>query len=155
MIKHCIFLSFLFLVSCGERKSQISGTDYTSAKDTARVNVQAEKSVIHEKVNNESSPQGFDRDYNVFKADMNHKIEENKREIENLKENIAAAKDGVPAYYYDRIKRAETKNDELLRRLNKFSEKESAKWEDFKRDLNRDVDELKNSIMELNKKDKK
>src|SRR2546423_368444 len=137
MTKPCFFLSFLLLVSCGERKSQVSGTDHATTVDSTRANVHTEKNVIHENAIEESSPQTFDRKYNAFKAEVNHKIEKNKRDIAKLKEKIASEKEGVPAYYYDRIKRAETKNDELSRRLDKFTEKESAKWEDFKRDLNR------------------
>jgi hypothetical protein len=157
MNKIALALTCCLLFSCGEKKTNNQNSvNQGSGGSSTGSTITMEKPADDKTDARESTPaETVSRQYLAFKKEVNQKIDENKKEIERLKEKIAGKKEGVDAYYFDRVKRVEKKNADLSRRLDRFNEKASVKWEEFKRDITHDMDDLRSSIDDLFQEDKK
>lgn len=100
-------------------------------------------------------------DYSVevsnFKKEAELKIDQNKKEIDDLKEERATKKNArEKEIYNERITELKRRNDVLRDRLHNYNEeKRTEKWESFKREFNHDMDELGTSIKDVFRDNKK
>lgn len=90
-----------------------------------------------------------------FKNESNKKIVNNEKIISDIKMQIAKAEKTTKTEYEKLAAGLEKKNREMKKKLNKVNEKGKEKWQVFKRDFNRDLDDLNKSIDDLLEKSKK
>ena len=90
-----------------------------------------------------------------YKNETNKKIVNNEKIISDIKMQIAKAEKTSKTEYEKVTAGLEKKNREMKKKLNEFDEKGKEKWQVFKRDFNRDLDDLNKSIDALIEKTKK
>lgn len=93
--------------------------------------------------------QELEADRAQFKADVDARIAENKKEIAELKEKMKKEKKEAKANYEASINDLEKKNDEMKARLDENKADSKEKWDSFKAEFNHDMDELGHSIKDL------
>lgn len=84
-----------------------------------------------------------------FNAAVNARIEENKKEIAELRARMKEEKKEARERYEASINDLEKKNDEMKARLDNNKEESKEKWDSFKTEFNHDMDELGHSIKDL------
>jgi hypothetical protein len=87
-----------------------------------------------------------------FKEETNLKISKLDKDIAALKLKIANVTGTTKDEYQKTVTGLENKSQELKGRLDNFKYREGVKWNDFKQEMNRDIDRLGNSISDLSKK---
>ena len=80
-----------------------------------------------------------------FRADLNRRIEKNKKDIQALKEYAQN----------ESVADLEKRNERLRKKLEDYKDDSKDSWQSFKREFNHDMDELGNSINDLFKDNKK
>ncbi len=91
-----------------------------------------------------------------FRKESDEKITANEKLISDIKESIAKDKKSVKAAYKEQIAVLEQKNSDMKKRLSEYKEEEgNEKWQSFKREFNRDMDELGNSLKDFTVDNKK
>jgi chromosome segregation ATPase len=89
-------------------------------------------------------------EYNAYKSEVEQKIAENKTRIDQLREEMKAKKKDTRETYKAQIDTLEQRNNELRMQIinyNIASSKE--RWNEFKKELDRDLDSLGESIRDL------
>jgi hypothetical protein len=89
-----------------------------------------------------------------FKEELNARIIEFEHEIAALKIEIANGTNATKAEFKKQIADLEQRNLILKNKLENFREKESTKWHAFKKEMNRNADDLGKAIKDLGKKNK-
>lgn len=84
-----------------------------------------------------------------FRADLNKRIEKNKKDIQSLKSEAQNKKENNRKKYNDAITDLEKGNERLLMKLNDYKDDSKDTWQNFKREFSHDLDELTNAITEL------
>ena len=90
-------------------------------------------------------------EYEAYKADVNERIAENDRRIASLREDMKNSKKEVKKEYRDQVDKLEVKNNELKKEIGEFENTSDEKWQAFKREFNRDMDELGKAFENLGK----
>ncbi|MFZ1703120.1 MAG: hypothetical protein WAT79_02175 [Saprospiraceae bacterium] len=118
-----------------------SGCDSPAQKvDTAQDDViQAEENLTDAKNN-------YTEEIANFKQESNEKITAYEIMIADLKVEMKDAKKDVKASYDKQIAALEQKNLEMKRRMNDYQDDGVDKWQSFKTEFNRDMEELGNSL---------
>lgn len=112
------------------------------------VNESAEE-VQQDHTRDEQIKQELAADRADFNAAVNARIEENKREIAELRERMKEEKKEARERYEASINDLEKRNDEMKARLDNNKEESKEKWNSFKAEFNHDMDELGHSIKDL------
>jgi hypothetical protein len=84
-----------------------------------------------------------------FRADLNKRIEKNKKDIRSLKSEAQNQKENNRKKYNDAITDLGKRNDRLLMKLGDYKDDSKDNWQNFKREINHDIDELTNAITDL------
>ena len=84
-----------------------------------------------------------------FRADLNKRIEKNKKDIRSLKSEAQNQKENNRKKYNDAITDLGERNDRLLMKLGDYKDDSKDNWQNFKREINHDLDELTNAITDL------
>ncbi len=90
-----------------------------------------------------------------FRADLNRRIEKNKKDIQALKEDAKNKKEESRKKYNESVADLEKRNERLRKKLEDYKDDSKDSWQSFKREFNHDMDELGNSINDLFKDNKK
>ena len=89
-----------------------------------------------------------------FKRDNDKEIADNERNIIELRKEVNGVDSRYRAKYNVRIDEFERRNNELRDRVNNYKDAGDEKWEEFKKDMKRDMDDLnasrKNIIIKNN-----
>ena len=85
----------------------------------------------------------------AYKANILERIARNEERIAQLREKKKSSGKGMDEMYQMRIETLEKRNAELKEKINNYEGSDKAKWEEFKREFNHDMDELGKSIKEL------
>lgn len=132
------FMSLL-LVSCNNSPKAKEGELENAQEDV----VDAEAALQQSKLDSVS-------DYNTFKASIELKLVENQRQIDELKATIIDSKDSNKLMYSKQLVKLEEKNEELKTKLQDYDQQgTSEKWELFKVEFNKDMDDLGKSISNI------
>jgi hypothetical protein len=96
----------------------------------------------------------YEEEWVKFKNEQEERLKENENEIARYKENSAKMKKSDRADYDTRIANLEERNRDLRRRIDEYNnesdkEKRHARWEEFKREFNHDMDELGHAFKDL------
>jgi len=135
------FMSFtiLFLVGCNNSPKAKEG-ELENAKEDV---VDAEAALQQSKLDSVS-------DYNTFRTSIETKLVENQRQIDEQKATINASKDSNKAMYTEQLAKLEEKNEKLKAKLQDYDQQgTSEKWELFKVEVNKDIDDLGKSISNM------
>ena len=115
--------------------------------ETAKENVtEANQDLVNQQQINEA-------DWKVFKAESEAKIVANEQQIEEVKAKMnkpGATFDGI---YKTRIEKLQATNTDLRSRINNYDANQTG-WDVFKKDFNRDIDELGKNIKDVFNSDK-
>ena len=84
--------------------------------------------------------------FNKYKNSIQIKLVENEKLIANLKANIKDKDRKTQTLYYKQLENLQLKNTTLKLKIENYKQGPSQKWELFKVDFNRDLDELGKSI---------
>lgn len=96
-----------------------------------------------------------DEEWRNFKSETEVKIKENETRLVELRAKVKKPGGGVvDTVRVNRITNLEQKNAELRSKMNRY-ETEKSDWESFKREFNRDMDELGKSIKDFTEDNKK
>lgn len=132
------FISFL-VVSCNNSPKAKAGELENAQEDV----VEAENALQQSKIDSVS-------DYNTYKESIELKLDENQRLISEMKITINASNDSNKAKYEKQLAKLEEKNEELKDKLQNYDQQgTSEKWELFKVEVNKDMDELGKSISNM------
>jgi len=91
-----------------------------------------------------------DFEFKKFKKECQTKIRDNEKRISVLKTKISRFHSGEKAEYQKNLRGLEQKNAGLKRKLANYNEKHQDKRMSFKRDLERDIDEVGEALRNFN-----
>jgi len=90
-----------------------------------------------------------DYEFQKFKKECQAKIRNNEKRISELKAKISRFSTRERAEYQRNLRVLEQKNAGLKRKLANYKEKQQDKWMSFKRDIDRDIDEVGNQLRDF------
>lgn len=93
-----------------------------------------------------------DARYQEYKHEQERRIKENDDRIEELRAKIDKADERMREEYRQRISDLKDKNERLRTRMNEYKHESDAKWEEFKKEWNHDMDELGNALKDFSVK---
>lgn len=88
-------------------------------------------------------------EFNKYKKSIEKKLQENERVIADLKENDNSKTKSEEELYFKKLDKLELKNAELKSKIDNYKEGPEQKWELFKVDFNKDMDDLGKSISNM------
>ena len=90
-----------------------------------------------------------DFEFQKFKKECQSKIRNNEKRISELKVKISRFSTRERAEYQRNLRVLEQKNAGLKRKLANYKERQQDKWMSFKRDIDRDIDEVGNQLRDF------
>jgi hypothetical protein len=146
LIKSIVMFSFisLFVISC-KNSPEAKETELEEAKEEV---VTAEADLEQAKADSIAN-------FTAFKNSINLKIEENESKIQTLIKNNKAAKNKNTDLYSKELEKLQERNLELKKKLVDYEYGPDVKWELFKVEVNKDIDELGKSISNMAEKNSK
>lgn len=85
-------------------------------------------------------------EFNKYKSNIQFKLVENDKIITDLKSKIKDFDKNKQTSYYKQIEKLQLRNTELKLKIENYKQGPSQKWELFKMDFNKELDELGKSI---------
>jgi chromosome segregation ATPase len=132
--------------------SIFTGCDMSNDKvDDAQADVQEAKQDLktaQNKANEQAEKDARDEQWRIFKADAEAKIADNDARITELRGKLNSSGRTMSNVHENRIKTLEDQNKDLRNRMYSYENNQSD-WEVFKREFNRDMDALGNSIRDF------
>lgn len=102
----------------------------------------------------EKANQEYQQDILNYKKENETRIATNDHLISDFKVRIANEKKAVKDEYNKKIAELEQKNTDTRRKLDEYKAESKEKWESFKSEFNRDMDELGTALSNLTVKNK-
>jgi uncharacterized protein YcfL len=133
-----LFLMALLLVSC-------SSSAQKGDKEQEKI-IEAEKKAAAADAELENARQEYLIELSKFRDETSLKVERNNQMISDLKKQAVSEKQTINSESEARIQQLEKRNSELKDRLDKFDDTNQGDWERFKAELNRDFNDLGESI---------
>ncbi len=81
-----------------------------------------------------------------FKRDNDEEIASNERRILELRKDVKDVDARYRGKYNTRIDELEHRNNDLRDRVNNYKDAGDERWEEFKKDMKRDMDDLRSSL---------
>jgi phosphoenolpyruvate-protein kinase (PTS system EI component) len=91
----------------------------------------------------------LDKDMKAFRKKTFDKIADNKVQIAELKLAIEKDKSAMKTIHQKQIVELQARNNDLKMRLDNYKGEGEDKWEDFKKELDHDMNEIGNSLKDL------
>jgi phosphoenolpyruvate-protein kinase (PTS system EI component) len=91
----------------------------------------------------------LDKDMKAFRKKTFDKIADNKVQIAELKLAIEKDKSAMKTIHQKQIVELQARNNDLKMRLDNYNGEGEDKWEDFKKELDHDMNEIGNSLKDL------
>ncbi|MEI7508686.1 MAG: hypothetical protein WCJ62_04400 [Flavobacterium sp.] len=88
-------------------------------------------------------------DFNKYKESIENKLVENEKKITELKAKNTSKDKSSHLLYVNQLDKLEMKNSELKHKIEDYKQGPEQKWELFKIDFNKDVDDLGKSISNM------
>lgn len=127
LIMSMAFGVVMFMASCG------------SPSHNAKA---AEEEVTKAEQDLKTAQMNYAEEVELFRAEVNKKIAQNKKEIADINVKIAASGDDAKAKYKTQIAELEEKNEALNKRMRAYKSDSRKDWEAFKSEFNKDMDNL-------------
>ena len=126
---------------------------FTSCDNAAQKVVKAEENVVDAEKDLQMAEKEYLADVEQYKLLSAEKIAANDRSIAEFNARIEQEKKEVRADYKAKIKSLETKNSDMKKKMDEYRVEGKDKWELFKTEFGKDMDELGESISNFGKKD--
>lgn len=91
----------------------------------------------------------FEKEWQQFKSDAEIRINSNEQKIADFKAAMKTTTAKFKAKYENEVLTLEQNNIELRKKLNEYKYEGKNNWEVFKRDFNREVDTVVNSLNDI------
>lgn len=127
-------------MNAAEENVEEAKEEVTEAKEELREAKHEENMVVEQTE--------MQKEWKVFKTDMNVKITKNKETIDELKVKMKKPGKIMDAAYAKRIENLEAKNENLRTRLDEFENKQTDR-DKFKREFDHDMGKLGNALKDL------
>ncbi len=88
-------------------------------------------------------------DFNKYKESMEKKLAENEKLIADLKSKNTSKDKSTQALYVNQLDKLEMRNGELKHKIEVYKQGPEQKWELYKVDFNKDMDDLGKSISNM------
>lgn len=122
---------------------------FISCSDTAKKAEDKKEAAVQEA---QKEVEELQKEYDLFKKDMRQKLEANEQKMSDLKEQ-ANALTGEAKRELDRsIDSLETRNKEIRNKLEEKGDKVYENWEDFKKEMESDLDGLADAFKNFGRK---
>ncbi len=132
------FITLIIIASCQSNEKEV--TENEENVQDAKTNV----TVAEEKLNQARLDSA--NDYILFKKETEIKLKENDVKIADLKAKMKENKKAIQIKYQKKLDELNAKNLKLHEEIQQYKESDKSKWNIFKREFNRKLDELGNSI---------
>lgn len=142
-----VLVAAAIITSC-----QSSGNKVETAQDKVR---DAKEKVVSAKSDLIIAQQDSNAEYQKFKKESDEKINAHQKSIAEFKARIATEKKEARAKYEMEIALLEQKNTDLKKKLDGFKEESKDKWDKFKAEFSRDMEELGKAFKDLTVKNNK
>ncbi|RPH31632.1 MAG: hypothetical protein EHM93_12810 [Bacteroidales bacterium] len=142
-----VFIGVAIITSC-----QSSANKVENAQDKVQ---DAKEKVTSAKSDLIMAQQDFNAENQKFKKESDEKIQAHEKSIAEFKARIASEKKEIQGKYEMELAVLEQKNSDLKKKLDGFKEEGKDKWDKFKAEFNRDMDELGNAFRNLTVKNEK
>jgi hypothetical protein len=131
----------------------VSMLAFTSCTTPAEKVDQAQENVS--KANNklDSAIKDYLTDIDLYKIETSNRIMANEKSIATLNAKLVNKKMDDRSEYVKKIKELEQKNTTLKLKLNSYKADGNEKWNKFKAEFSEEMDDLRESIKDLTKKD--
>lgn len=127
-------------------------TYLTSCDNAAQKVVKAEENVVDAEKELQTAEEEYLADVEQYKQLSAEKIAANERSIAEFNARIEKEKSDVKTAYKTKIKELELKNSDLKRKMDDYKVEGKDKWELFKTEFGKDMDNLSESITNFVKK---
>jgi len=142
-----VLVAAVIITSC-----QSSANKVETAQDKVR---DAKEKVISAKSDLIIAQQDSNAEYQKFKKESDEKIMAHNKSIAEFKARIAKEKKEIQGKYEMELAILEQKNSDLKKKLDGFKEEGKDKWDKFKAEMSRDMDELGKAFKDLTVKNNK
>jgi DNA repair exonuclease SbcCD ATPase subunit len=123
----------------------VAGTALTSCQPN-------EKTLENDQENIREAEKKFADDWNEYKQEQEEKIRKNEEQIVTIRQRMNDANEKDRVIIEQRANELDEKNRAMRARIDDYDrEKRREKWEEFKKEFNRDMEELGNALKDLNK----
>jgi hypothetical protein len=129
-----VFFAGILFTSCNSSSQKIE-----NAEDKV---LDAKEAVIDAQSDLNLARQDSVTEFQQFKTDFQNQISANEKSIAGLKINYVGANKESKVLYDKKLAELEVKNNDLKIKLAEFKEGETDKWQTFKMEFKRDMDEL-------------
>ena len=126
----------------------VAGTIFTSCKSAAQRETAAKQNVVEARQELRDTKISNANEWLEFKTESLEKISDNETKIADLKVQMNKPGKTFDGLYRTRIEKLEAKNKELKSKINNYDGNETG-WTTFKKDFNRDMDEMGKNIKDL------
>ncbi|MCL6460652.1 MAG: hypothetical protein I4O51_02115 [Flavobacterium micromati] len=132
-------LATTFITSC---------QDSTKKEAEARENVDEAKTDLDEAKTELANARktATEQEWQSFKESTNATVEQNEKRIIDLKMQMKRTGKSMDEQYAKKINELEQKNREIKEKVNTYKNEASDDWETFKKEYNRDMDDLGRSL---------
>ncbi|MGZ3919312.1 MAG: sll1863 family stress response protein [Bacteroidia bacterium] len=141
-------ISLICITSCDRNKKNEPVIETNNPKDHVDVRVTPEENAVITEAQ-------MEQERAEFKHNAELRIEQNNKKIEELNQKIEIADAHMRKQYRQRIEDLKERNAKARKRLTNYSDKSKSKWEEFKREFNRDIDELERALKDFTIDNKK
>ena len=124
------------------------GSSAEKLKDANENSVEANKDLEAAKV-------AYAEDMANYRKETAEKLATNDKNLAEFKARIAVQKSDAKADYIKKVAELEQKNSDYKKRLADYKEEGKDKWDIFKAEFSRDMDELGNALKDLTVKNNK
>jgi len=132
------------------------GIILTSCESTSQQKVEnAEENVSEAKQDLHEAEMDYSAAIHDFRRETDERITTNEKYISDLKLQTENEKKELREERRKKIAELETRNNDMKKRMNEYNDNGKDGWESFKREFNRDMDELGNALNNLTVNNKK
>lgn len=122
---------------------------FTSCKNSSEKVANAENDVVEAQEKLKEAENDYLIDVEKYKEMTAAKIDANNKSIADFNERIAKDKKAVKAEYKEKIAQLESKNTDMKKKIDEYKLEGKEKWDTFKTDFDREMDELGKSINDV------
>lgn len=113
---------------------------------------QARKELAEAKKNLTKAKIDSAADFEQFQLEAEHKIEENKKKISELRLADADLSKDLKKKYDKKITALQEKNNKLQKQIDESVDTNTSKWTEFKKEFNQDMNELTDAIKNIGRR---
>ena len=128
-----------------------SSCNSSTANDEKQKADEAKENLDDAKAELEEAQKDYDKQYEAFKEEMNNQIIKNKEAIATLRANTSTKSKTVKAELDKKLAELEQQNELLNERMINYKKEDMSKWDSFKVEFKRDMDNLGQSLTDLTK----